>query len=212
MKSQPSFVEPPRMANRLVNLFATVEEAESLQGDMVEEFSQLASKSGVALARSWYWRQTWKTVAHLVGTAFRMAPWLTAATVIGGFLLNRLISGLPERAIFAALTRYQVFEHHFSAYMFFATYGIVIGHVAASLFIGCDVALAARGREMVATMTLALVYCAMTGAAVLMLLATGKTFALWMLPWYVADWLAITIGGLIVRMRRSGTTDSPAEA
>jgi hypothetical protein len=212
MKSQPSFVEPPRMANRLVNLFATVEEAESLQGDMVEEFSQLASKSGVALARSWYWRQTWKTVAHLVGTAFRMAPWLTAATVIGGFLLNRLISGLPERAIFAALTRYQVFEHHFSAYMFFATYGIVIGHVAASLFIGCAVALAARGREMVATMTLALVYCAMTGAAVLMLLATGKTFALWMLPWYVADWLAITIGGLIVRMRRSGTTDSPAEA
>jgi hypothetical protein len=50
----------------------------------------------------------------------------------------------------------------------------------------------------------------MTGAAVLILLATGKTLALWMLPWYVADWLAIMIGGVIVRMRRSDTTDSPS--
>jgi hypothetical protein len=212
MKYQPGFVEPPRMANRFVNLFATVEEAGSLQGDMLEEFSQLASKSGLAFARSWYWRQTWKTIAHLIGTAFLMAPWLTAATVIGGFLLNRLVSGLPERAVFAALTRYQVFDHHFSAYVFFATDGIAIGHVIASMFIGCAVALVARDREMVATMTLALVYCAMTGAAVLMLLATGKTLALWMLPWNAADWIAIMIGGVIVRMRRSGTTDSPAAA
>jgi hypothetical protein len=198
------------MASWLINLFASGEEAESLLGDMLEEFSHLASRSGAAFARSWYWRQTWKTIAHLIETAFRVAPWLTAATVIGGFLLNRLISGLPERAIFGALHRNQVFDHSFTTYVFFATYGIVIGHVAASLFVGCAVALAARGREMVATMTLALVYCAMTGAAVLILLATGKTLALWMLPWYVADWLAIMIGGVIVRMRRSDTTDSPS--
>ena len=103
MTSRADIVEPPRMANWLVNLFAAGEEAKSLQGDMLEEFSHLASRSGVVFARSWYWRQTWKTIAHLVGTAFRVAPWLTAATVIGGFLLNRLVSGLPERAIFAAL-------------------------------------------------------------------------------------------------------------
>jgi hypothetical protein len=212
MKYQSGFIEPPRMANRLVNLFAAAEEAESLQGDMLEEFSQLASKSEVAFARSWYWRQTWKTIAHLIGTAFRTAPLLTAATVIGGFILNRLVSGLPERAIFAALHRYRVFDHSFTTYMFFATYGIVIGHVAASLFVGCAVAMAAKGREMVATMTLALVYCAMTGAAVLILLVTGKTLTLWMLPWNAADWLAIMIGGAIIRMRRSGTTDSPSAA
>ena len=115
MKYQSGFIEPPRMANRLVNLFAAAEGAESLQGDMLEEFSQLASKSEVAFARSWYWRQTWKTIAHLIGTAFRTAPLLTAATVIGGFILNRLVSGLPERAIFAALHRYQVFDHSFTS-------------------------------------------------------------------------------------------------
>lgn len=209
MTSRADIVEPPRMATWFVNLFAAGEEAESLQGDMLEEFSHFVSKSGVVFARSWYWRQTRKTIAHLVGTAFRVAPWLMAATVIGGFLLNRLVSGLPERAIFAALHRYQIFEHHFSAYVFFATYGIAIGHVIASLFVECAVALAARGREMVATMTLILVFCAMTIVAMLALLAIGKTLVLWMLPWNGADWFAIIIGGAIVRLRRSAETNLP---
>jgi hypothetical protein len=210
MTSQADFVPPPHIAKWLVNLFAAGEEVESLLGDMLEEFSHLASKSGVAFARSWYWRQARKTIAHLVGNAFRVAPWLTAAIVIGGLLLNRLASGLPERAIFAVLHRYQVLDHHFSAYVFFATDGIALGHVIASMFVGCVVALAAKDREMVATMTLGLVLCAMTGAAVLVWVATGQTWILWMLPWYVADWFAIVIGGAIVRMRRSAATNLPS--
>lgn len=210
MTSLENLVQPPRIANWLLNLFASGEEAESLLGDMLEEFSHLASKSGVAFARSWYWRQTRKTLAYLVGNAFRVAPWLTAATVIGGLLLNRLVSGLPERAIFAVLHRYQVFDHHFSAYLFFATDGNAIGHVIASMFVGCVVALAAKGREMVATMTLGLALCAMTGAAMLVWVATGQALMLWMLPWYVADWFAIVTGGAIVRMRRSAATNLPS--
>jgi hypothetical protein len=127
---------PPHIATWLVNLFTTGEEAESILGDMLEEFSHLASKSGVANARNWYWRQAVKTISHLIGIAFRVAPWSIAATVIGGFLLNRLVSGLPERAIFAVLHRYRVFDHHFDAYLFFATDGIKIGHVIASMFVG----------------------------------------------------------------------------
>ena len=208
MTSQANFVQPPRIADWLVSLFAAGEEAESLSGDMLEEFSDLASKSGIAFARSWYWRQTRKTLAHLVGNAFRVAPWLTAATVIGGLLLNRLVSGLPERAIFAVLHRYQVFDHHFGVYLFFATDGNAIGHVIASMFVGCVVALAAKGREMVATMTLGLVLCLMTGAAVLVWVATGQALNLWMLPWYAADWFATVIGGAMVRMRRSAATNA----
>ena len=98
------------------------------------------SKSGVAFARNWYWRQTVKTIAHLVGAGFRVAPWLTTAAAVGGFLLLRSVSGLPERAIFAVLHRYQVFEHHFNGYVFFATNGIAIGHVIVSMFVGCIVA------------------------------------------------------------------------
>src|SRR6266852_3876745 len=140
MTTPAYFVQPPRIAAWLVNLFTSAEEAESILGDLLEEFSQLKSKSGVVFARRWYWRQTVKTIAHLAGTGFRVAPWATTAAVVGGFLLLRFVSGLPEPAIFAVLRRYHVFEHHFNAYIFFATDGIAIGHVIVSMFVGCIVA------------------------------------------------------------------------
>jgi hypothetical protein len=211
MTTQPDFVQPPSTATWLVNLFAPTE-GESILGDLLEEYSDVSSKSGVAFAQCWYWRQTRKTIAHLAGNAFRVAPWLIAAAVLGGLLLDRLVSRLPERAIFAVLRRCQVFDHHFSAYVFFATDGIAIGHVIASVFVGGVVALAAKNREMVATMTLGLVLCAMTGAAVLVWVAKGQAFMLWMLPWNVADWLAIMIGGAMVRMRRSAAKPLPSSA
>jgi hypothetical protein len=210
MTSQADFLQPPRIAVWLVNLFTPAEEAESIPGDLLEEYSHLASKSGVAFARSWYWRQTVKTIAHLVGIGFRIAPWSTTAAVVGGFLLVRFGSGLPEQAIFAVLRRYRVFENHFNAYVFFATDGIAIGYVIASMFVGCIVALAAKGREIVATMTLGLVLCAMTGIAALVLVARGHGLILWMLPWYLADWFAIVIGGVIVRESRSALSCRPS--
>lgn len=197
---------PPRIAIRLLTLFGTGEEAESILGDLLEEFFQVASKSGVASARRWYWRQTMTTIVHLIGIGFRAAPWAIAAAVAGGFLLNRLVSGLPERAIFAVLERYSVFDHHFNAYLFFATDGIAIGHVIASLFVGCMVALVARSKEMVATIALALAFFTMTAAAVPVWIATGHGPIPSMLAWNFASWLAIMIGGAIVRMRRSATT------
>jgi hypothetical protein len=36
-------------------------------GDLLEEYSYLAPKSGVTFARRWYRRQTVKTIAHLFG-------------------------------------------------------------------------------------------------------------------------------------------------
>jgi hypothetical protein len=110
---------------------------------------------------------------------------------------------LPERAIFAVLERYKLFEHHFDAYVFFATDGIAIGHVIMSMFVGYIVALAARGREMIATMTLDLILGAMIGAAFLILVHSGNDSFLWMLPWNFADMLALVLGGVIVRTRRS---------
>ena len=203
---------PPRIAIWLVNLFSTCEEAESIRGDLLEEFSQLASKSGIASARRWYWRQTMTTIVHLISIGFRAAPWAIAAAVAGGFLLTRFVSGLPERAIFAVLERYSVFDHHFSVYVFFATYGIAIGNVIASLFVGCMVALVARGKEMVATIALVLAFFTMTAAAVPAWIATGHIPILTMLGWNFASWLAIMSGGAIVRMRRSPTINRPSHA
>jgi Fe2+ transport system protein B len=209
---QASFVHPPRIAAWLLDLFAPSEQAESITGDLLEEFSDLASKSGVSVARRWYWRQTVKTIAHLVGIGFRLAPWSTAAAVVGGFLLRGFVSGLPERAIFAVLHRYRVSENHLGAYVFFASYGIAIGHLLiASMFVGCMVALAAKGREMVATMTLALVLCALIGAALVWVATHGPMDVAWML-WSCADPFAIVIGGAIVRTRRSAATTLPSGA
>ena len=205
MTIQRDFAQP-RIAGWLVSLFATSEEAESLLGDMEEEFRQLVQKSGVDFARSWYWRQTRKTVVHLAGNAFRAAPWLIAATVIGGLLLRRLLFGPPEWAIFDVLQRYGVFDRHFNVYVFFATYGTAGAHVVMSMFVACVVAWAARGSEMAATIALALALCLMTVAGLVGAVVTRNARVLHMLPWYLADWLAIVIGGAIVRMRRSAAT------
>jgi len=202
MTPPAEFVCPPRLAAWLVNLFTPAEEAESIPGDLLEEFSQLASKSGVAIARSWYWRQAVKTVAHLAAAGFRLAPWCTTAAVLGGFFLMRFVSGLPEKAIFAVLERYQVFEHHFQLYVFFASSGIAIGHVVASIFVGCMVAWVAKGREMVATMTLALVLCALIIVALVWVATHGPVDVAWIL-WSFADPPALVVGGVVVRSRRS---------
>jgi hypothetical protein len=94
MRSQPVFAQPPRIAVWLITLFALAEEAESILGDLLEEFSLLAAKSGTHSARDWYWRQTVKTVPRLAGFAFRTAPWMTTTAVVGGLLLRKLVAPL----------------------------------------------------------------------------------------------------------------------
>ncbi|MFI5381137.1 MAG: permease prefix domain 2-containing transporter [Tepidisphaerales bacterium] len=205
MTSQAYFVRPPRIATWLVNLFTPAEEAESILGDLLEEYSHLASKSGVAFARRWYWRQAVKTIAHLGGNGFRGAPWSTAAAVIGGFVLHRFVSGLPDKILSALTDKYLAFwSTHFAAYVWMLK-GMPIEHLIASLFVGCVVALAAKGREMVATMTLALVLCALIGAALVWVAMHRPLDVAWVL-WSCADPVAIVVGGAIVRMRRSAPT------
>jgi hypothetical protein len=67
------------------------------------------------------------------------------------------------------------------------------------------VALVAKGREMVATMTLALILCALSGAALVWVAMHQPVDVAWML-WLCADPIAIVVGGAIVRTRRSAKT------
>src|ERR1700733_14254265 len=205
MTSQSQLGQPPRVAVWLLTLFALDDQAESILGDLLEEFTLLASKSGVPFARRWYWRQTSKTVFQFAGVGFRTAPGLTTAAVIGGFLLRKVVARLVEPAIFAVLERYHVYEHHFSTYMFFASTGIDIGHLITFLFIGLVVAFVARGREMVATTILGLVF----GAMFVLFLPSmaphwGYGTALSRAMWNLSDALAIVIAGTIVRTHRLG--------
>ena len=164
MMSQEFPVQPPRIAAWLISLFTSDKEAEAVPGDLLEEFSQVSSQSGVAFGRKWYWRQTARTVTHLAVAAFRSAPWLMAAVVAGGFWLHGFVSRLPDKLLGIVTDRYLMFwSAHFQAYLWVLR-GLLIEHLVLSMFVGCIVALAAKGREMAATMALALIFCAMSGA------------------------------------------------
>ena len=204
MTSQPRSPHPPAIAFWLISLFALGEEGESILGDLQEEFSIVAARSGARSARSWYRRQTIKTLPRLANFAFRTAPWMTLAAVVGGILLRKLVAPLIEPTTFAVLYRYEAFfEKHFGAYLFFSSTGLDIEHLISFLLIGFVVAFAVRGREMVSTAMLALIFAAMavigsTYAAI----RSGEGALLWRLAWYFADSAAIVVAGTIVRMRR----------
>jgi hypothetical protein len=205
--TQPPGMQPPRVAVWLIGLFTSDQEAEAVPGDLLEEFSYLASRSGVVFARRWYWRQTAKTITHLAGAAFGSAPWTMAAAIVGGFLLHGFLSGLPEKFLSAVTDRYLMFwSAHFQAYTWVLD-GVGIAHLMASLLVGCMAAWAAKGREMVATMALALVFCGMVAAA-LVWVATRRPIDVAWLLWASSGPFAIVMGGFIVRTRRSRNRDS----
>jgi hypothetical protein len=212
MTSQPDSIQPPRIAAWLVNLFSAPQEAESILGDLHEEFSDLRSKSGDAFARRWYWLQSVKTIAHLVAAGFRVAPWSTSSAIAGGFFLMRFAFRAYQPVMTALLDRYLVYEHYPRAYLFCLGEGNLIGHVVVAMLVGAAVALVSKGREMTATTTLALISSVLPITATLYLVASGKHLWFWMLPWSLASSLAFVVGGLLVRTRRSATQDAASIA
>jgi hypothetical protein len=214
--SQGSFVRPPRIASWLVDLFTPSEQAESIAGDLLEEFSEVASKSGIASARRWYWRQSVESIAHLIGTGFRVAPWTIAGAVVVGFLLRRFGSGLTEHAIEAYFNWYPIFaHHHWHVYVFCVTHGILIGSLIESMLIGCIVAMAAKGREMVATMTLTVLLAALNGVNLVQLARHWPEVHRFLLPilgFILGDSIMIVAGGGIVRKSRSTAGRRPSSA
>jgi hypothetical protein len=210
MTSQSHFVQPPRFAVWLLALFALDKEAESILGDLLEEFTLLATKSGVPFARRWYWRQTLKTILQLAVLGFRTAPWLTAAAVVGGFFLRGIAGRLVEPTIFAVIEKYQIPERHFSAYVFLATTGMDTGYLITFLLVGFMVAIVAKEREMVATTTLSLIFGAMVVVALPSMVRHGIPLS--MLMWDFSDYLAVVIAGAIVRTHRlrAATRHQPA--
>jgi hypothetical protein len=221
MTRQTSAVRPPLIAAWLVDLVAPREQTESILGDLLEEFSDLAAKSGLDSARRWYWQQSVKTIAHLAGAGLRTAPWTIAGAVVIGFLLLRFGSGLPEQVIVGVL---HLRRHHVTpyytwpqaqTYLLWLNSGIWIGHLLLSLFIGCFVAVIARGGEMVAATALGLLCGAMNGVGFLVLVARHSPENAYLAAFLVhqfASLIMIAIGGVIVRESRSALARRTARA
>jgi hypothetical protein len=209
MTSHPDFVRPPSIAVRLVNLFIPAHEAESILGDLLEEFTGFASKSGIAPARSWYWRQALKTTSSLAWAGFRAAPWSTLAAVAGGYLVITFALSWPAGTRIIVRDRNWVNEHRFD--IFWITAGLPMVRVIVATLIGGIVAAVAREREMTATITLS---AAMSGcwiaSALRMVARTGYYGFLRPFPWVLAFSIATIVGGAVVRSCRTPKLTRPA--
>lgn len=205
MSFRSDYLQPPRIAAWLVNVFTPAEESESIVGDLLEEFSHLASTSGVGFARSWYWRQALRTIAHLAAKGFRAAPWSTLAAIVLGLLLIKLGYRLENRVIDAVLDRYQVYEYHYEGLVrSWITIGRLMGRFIVAALAGGIIAFDAKGREMTATVTIALIQISLGIMGALMNFAeTGDSGFLRTMPWTSAFAIAVIAGGIFVRTRRS---------
>jgi hypothetical protein len=186
-----------------VNLFAPYEQAESIPGDLLEEFSDIALKSGATLARRWYRRQTVKTIAYLIGSGFRFAPWRITGAVLMGRLLLWYGLMLPEKLIVAVLRVYPIYPDYdhknvVALWMFWVPLAIQIGWIIVAMFIGSLVAMVAKGREMVATMTLGLTFLAPRMVGVVIFWPPKFSQA----DIFLAFIVAFVVGGGIVRKLR----------
>jgi hypothetical protein len=197
----------------LVELFTPYEQTESILGDLLEEFADRTSKSEAPSARRWYWRQSVRTILHLVGSGFRVAPWSVVGAIISGFLLLGLASGLPERVTLAVLDSRQPHVTPYltwpqvQARLFWLTYGTLTALLLMSMLTGCIVAVLAKGREMAAAGTLSLLV-GVLGAVEFLVWSAINEYTFLPLPLVNAFGvpIMIAIGGALVRTIRLAAT------
>jgi hypothetical protein len=201
----PRQVHPHRVASWSVDLFTAIEQTEAIQGDLLEEFSGLVSTSGIDLARRWYWRQSVKTIAHLVGGGLRGAPWRIASVVLRGYLLLSYSSMLSERVIVAVLLLHPIYPNYdhknVVALWMFVPLAIHSGWIIASMLVGCIVAMAIKGKEMVATSALGLVFLIPRSIGAILDRAPSLSMDVFLLSCMAS----FVIGGGLVRKIRGAT-------
>jgi len=204
-------LRPPPLAVWLVELFVSEEQASSVLGDLLEEFSGVATKSSISNARRWYWRQTLPTVLHLLGSGFRAAPWFMAAVVAGGIALvelGRLFT------LWSVDKEFKYFNHYVFPYFYpgsplklslgllLANGGTCLYRFTVEMLIGCIVALLSKQREMPATLALSLV-CSIPALTRFLLAGTLRyNLRFFILAYFFGGLFAFVAGGAIVKSLR----------
>ena len=144
----PSTPQPPRLASWLLDLFTPYDQAESIPGDLHEEFSNVASQYGIPRARHWYWRQSLKSIAHLFAAAFRASPLSMSGSLTTGFVLLGWSASFPEPIEFAIFNWGHMYHANWYAHVsWMRNADIVIGHLLSQwLLVGSIVALLRQGQ------------------------------------------------------------------
>jgi hypothetical protein len=208
MESNKRLPGPPTFAIWLMTLFGPGEPGQAALGDLLEEFSCLVPKLGASAAKWWFWRQTPRTIAYLIGREVQSAPLTVAAAAIGGFLLRWYISRVSNptvnTAIQALLQRYRVYELDPHVYIFWTIHLFYIDRILVNTLTGVMVATLMKRREMAATVALALLGDLLAVQSMLIPgPPNGDRGYLWTLPWSFAFSFAVVVGGAIVRIFRS---------
>lgn len=95
----------------LITLFATQQEAEAILGDLHEERAQISASQGDRSARRWYLRQAARTVAHLVVSPFRQAPFSLVALGILGLAITFPVNWAIRQAALEVVVRVPVYQY-----------------------------------------------------------------------------------------------------
>jgi hypothetical protein len=150
-------VHPPRLASWLIGMFASPQQEEAIDGDLLEEFSEIEVSRGKSVARRWYWKQSLKTSVQLFWTAVRSAPGLIAVTTVGAFFFLWATQSLPARLLIGVLDHYHgFFDAHFDGWLFCMHYGGLIVGWSVAILLGCLIGVVAKGKEIAATATFGL--------------------------------------------------------
>ena len=141
--------KPPRVASWLVEVFAPMECAEGVLGDLEEEFGERLRQSGCRAARHWYRRQAVKTTVHLSWGSIRTAPWSTPAQVVASFVVGLLLYGLVNIWVARLVSNLPIYDYDTSVWSWRGA--AFIRFVVLPVALGWSIAAFARGREMIMT-------------------------------------------------------------
>lgn len=118
----------------LIGLVAATADAEAIAGDLDEERQALALRHGRPAASAWYWRQVVRTVAHLVVSPIRQAPFRFAALGVLGFGLIVPLTGVAVWVAGAIVLRVPVYHYIPATSFWFAT--SVVPHLLVGIVSG----------------------------------------------------------------------------
>lgn len=137
--------QPPRAAVWLSRLFGS----DSLAGDLAEEFADLVPQRGLPAARRWYWRQTILSFPYLMG---RRSLGKVTVLVLAAFLARWMFSMWSTPWVHRTLDAALPLDDH---YVFRLSLAMFTTRLLVNAMFGALLALAAKDREMPATILLA---------------------------------------------------------
>jgi hypothetical protein len=110
---EPGMKEPPKLALRLLNLFVPASEAESIPGDLVEEFQAMAGEKSAGRANRWFWAQVVRSLGAMAWMDARTALRRTAGAVLSGLLVLG-IGAAASLALFREMVLYLLRRYGFN--------------------------------------------------------------------------------------------------